>query len=138
MLCRWNPAAEYQALDRTHRLGQHRSITAVRFIVRGTVEERIVALQVSRVLCQGCCPSGCVSCPSFVDVVVRAMAPVQKCYDYRCAVRRCLLTAARPRPIAALHCRVQEKKRLVFEGTVGADQGSLAKLTEEDMRFLFG
>lgn len=34
-----------QALDRTHRLGQHRTITAVRFVVAGTVEERIIALQ---------------------------------------------------------------------------------------------
>ena len=34
-----------QALDRTHRLGQHRTIHAVRFIVAGTIEERIVALQ---------------------------------------------------------------------------------------------
>jgi DNA repair protein RAD16 len=71
----WNPASEYQALDRTHRLGQHRSITAIRFIVKGTIEERIVALQ--------------------------------------------------------------DKKRLVFEGTIGSDAGSLARLTEEDMRFLF-
>ncbi len=31
----WNPAAEMQALDRTHRLGQHRTITAVRFVVAG-------------------------------------------------------------------------------------------------------
>jgi DNA repair protein RAD16 len=71
----WNPAAEYQALDRTHRLGQHRTITAVRFVMRGTVEERILALQ--------------------------------------------------------------DKKASVFEGTVGQDSGALARLTAEDMRFLF-
>ena len=41
----WSPAAEMQALDRTHRLGQHRTIEAVRFVVAGTVEERIIALQ---------------------------------------------------------------------------------------------
>jgi len=33
-------------MDRTHRLGQHRTITVVRFVVRNTIEERIVALQV--------------------------------------------------------------------------------------------
>lgn len=33
--------------------------------------------------------------------------------------------------------KLQEKKRLVFEGTVGNDSESLSKLTEEDMRFLF-
>jgi DNA repair protein RAD16 len=71
----WNPAGEHQAMDRAHRLGQHRTITVTRFVVRDTVEERILALQ--------------------------------------------------------------EKKRLVFDATVGQSGDSLAKLTEEDMRFLF-
>lgn len=34
-----------QAIDRTHRLGQHRAIRAVRFIAEGTVEERVLQLQ---------------------------------------------------------------------------------------------
>ena len=34
-------------------------------------------------------------------------------------------------------CALQDKKRLVFEGTVGADAEALGKLTEDDMRFLF-
>ena len=72
----WNPAAEYQAIDRAHRLGQQKPIRAVRFVVRNTVEERIL--------------------------------------------------------------RLQDKKRLVFEGTVGGDAASLGQLTEEDLRFLFG
>ena len=71
----WNPAAEYQAMDRTHRLGQHRAITVVRFVVRNTVEEKILALQ--------------------------------------------------------------EKKRLVFDATVGQDSAALGKLTVDDLRFLF-
>ncbi|EOD25881.1 hypothetical protein EMIHUDRAFT_427067 [Emiliania huxleyi CCMP1516] len=71
----WNPAAEYQAIDRAHRLGQHKPIRAVRFVVRNTVEERII--------------------------------------------------------------RLQDKKRLVFEGTVGGDIGSLSQLSEDDLRFLF-
>ncbi|KAL3848983.1 hypothetical protein ACJIZ3_010865 [Penstemon smallii] len=33
--------------------------------------------------------------------------------------------------------KLQEKKELVFEGTVGGNQEALAKLTEADMRFLF-
>lgn len=45
-LCRCSySAAEMQAIDRTHRLGQHRPIRAVRFIVEGTVEERVLQLQ---------------------------------------------------------------------------------------------
>ena len=71
----WNPAAEMQAIDRTHRLGQHRPIRAVRFIAEGTVEERVLQLQ--------------------------------------------------------------EKKRLVFDGTVGRDAGSLKMLTVDDMKALF-
>ncbi|KAA0169554.1 hypothetical protein FNF28_01998 [Cafeteria roenbergensis] len=71
----WNPAAEEQALDRTHRLGQHRPITAVRLVIAGSIEERILKLQ--------------------------------------------------------------EKKKLVFEGTIGKDSQALARLTEADMRFLF-
>lgn len=71
----WNPAAELQALDRVHRIGQHRPIRAVRFVAEGTVEERVLQLQ--------------------------------------------------------------EKKRLVFDGTVGRDAGSLKMLAAEDMKALF-
>jgi len=71
----WNPAAEMQAIDRTHRLGQYRPIRAIRFIAENTVEERILQLQ--------------------------------------------------------------EKKRLVFDGTVGRDAGSLKMLTVDDMKSLF-
>ena len=73
--CWWNPAAEFQAMDRTHRLGQHRAINVTRLVVRGSIEERIVALQ--------------------------------------------------------------DKKRLVFDATVGQDNTALSKLTGDDMRFLF-
>lgn len=41
----WNPAAEAQAIDRTHRIGQVRSVFAYRLIARDTVEERVVELQ---------------------------------------------------------------------------------------------
>jgi len=71
----WNPAAEMQAIDRTHRFGQHRAIHAVRFIATNTVEERILQLQ--------------------------------------------------------------EKKRLVFDGTVGGDAKSLTMLNVDDMKSLF-
>jgi len=71
----WNPAAEMQAIDRTHRLGQYRPVRAVRFIAEGTVEERVLQLQ--------------------------------------------------------------EKKRLVFDGTVGRDAASLKMLTVDDMKSLF-
>jgi superfamily II DNA or RNA helicase len=40
----WNPAVERQAIDRTHRIGQHRAVTAYRLVATGTVEEKIRAL----------------------------------------------------------------------------------------------
>lgn len=64
-----------QAIDRCHRLGQHRPIRAVRLVAEGTVEERVLELQ--------------------------------------------------------------EKKRLVFDGTVGRDAGSLQKLGVDDMKAMF-
>jgi DNA repair protein RAD16 len=71
----WNPAAEMQAIDRAHRIGQAKPIFATRFIVKDSIEERILKLQ--------------------------------------------------------------EKKQLVFEGTVGGDAASMARLTVDDMKFLF-
>jgi superfamily II DNA or RNA helicase len=37
----WNPAIERQAIDRTHRIGQHKPVTAYRLVTLGTVEEKI-------------------------------------------------------------------------------------------------
>jgi SNF2 family DNA or RNA helicase len=41
----WNPAAEAQAADRTHRIGQDKPVFIYRLVATDTVEERIVALQ---------------------------------------------------------------------------------------------
>jgi SNF2 family DNA or RNA helicase len=41
----WNPAVEAQAIDRTHRIGQDRTVIAYRLVARGTIEERILELQ---------------------------------------------------------------------------------------------
>lgn len=71
----WNPACEWQALDRIHRLGQYKPMRCVKFVIKNSIEERIVKLQ--------------------------------------------------------------EKKRLVFEATVGRDAEALGRLTEDDMKFLF-
>mmetsp|Transcript_13524 Transcript_13524/g.49201 ORF Transcript_13524/g.49201 Transcript_13524/m.49201 type:complete len:1275 (-) Transcript_13524:156-3980(-) len=71
----WNPAVEMQAIQRAHRIGQTRPVTAVRFITKGTIEERMLQLQ--------------------------------------------------------------EKKQLVFDGAIDGNAKAFAKLTEEDLRFLF-
>jgi SNF2 family DNA or RNA helicase len=41
----WNPAAEAQATDRAHRIGQNKVVTSYKLICTGTVEEKVVALQ---------------------------------------------------------------------------------------------
>jgi SNF2 family DNA or RNA helicase len=40
----WNPAAEDQASDRAHRIGQQRPVTVYRFVSEGTIEEQIISL----------------------------------------------------------------------------------------------
>ncbi|CAA0816069.1 Helicase protein with RING/U-box domain [Striga hermonthica] len=65
----WNPAVERQAQDRIYRIGQHKPIQIVRFIIENSVEERIL--------------------------------------------------------------KIQEKKELMFEGTVGGSSEALAKLTAD-------
>ena len=41
----WNPAAETQAIDRAHRIGQDKPVTVYRLVSAGTIEEKVVALQ---------------------------------------------------------------------------------------------
>lgn len=71
----WNPAVELQAFQRAHRIGQKKKVTALRFITKDTIEERMFQLQ--------------------------------------------------------------EKKQLVFDGTVGASSNALNKLNSDDLKFLF-
>lgn len=40
----WNPAVEDQASDRAHRIGQDRPVTVYRFVMKDTIEEKIVDL----------------------------------------------------------------------------------------------
>jgi SNF2 family DNA or RNA helicase len=41
----WNPAAEAQAYDRAHRIGQENNVFVYKFITRNTIEEKILKLQ---------------------------------------------------------------------------------------------
>jgi len=41
----WNPAAEAQATDRAHRIGQDKAVFVYKLITEGTVEEKILELQ---------------------------------------------------------------------------------------------
>ncbi|KAF9278710.1 DNA repair protein rad16 [Mortierella alpina] len=71
----WNPAAELQAMDRIHRIGQYRPILITRLIIENSIESRILQLQ--------------------------------------------------------------EKKQAMVDSTIGNDPAALARLTPEDLRFLF-
>jgi SNF2 family DNA or RNA helicase len=41
----WNPAVEQQAMDRVYRIGQTKEVFVYKLITKGTVEEKILALQ---------------------------------------------------------------------------------------------
>ncbi|MDT8391835.1 MAG: SNF2-related protein [Lentisphaeria bacterium] len=44
----WNPMVEDQATDRSHRIGQKKSVTSIKLVARNTVEEKILALQADK------------------------------------------------------------------------------------------
>jgi SNF2 family DNA or RNA helicase len=41
----WNKAAESQAIDRSHRMGQDKTVMSYKLITQGTIEEKILQLQ---------------------------------------------------------------------------------------------
>ena len=41
----WNPQAENQATDRTHRIGQTKNVSVIKLVCKGTIEEKILELQ---------------------------------------------------------------------------------------------
>nr|WP_269440655.1 DEAD/DEAH box helicase [Micromonospora tarapacensis] len=41
----WNPAAENQAVDRVHRIGQTRNVMVYRLVAKDTIEEKVMALK---------------------------------------------------------------------------------------------
>ncbi|SKB41311.1 Superfamily II DNA or RNA helicase, SNF2 family [Parapedobacter luteus] len=44
----WNPAVENQAIDRVHRIGQDKKVTAYRLVTPATVEEKVLQLQATK------------------------------------------------------------------------------------------
>ena len=44
----WNPAVEAQAVDRTHRIGQTRTVMVYRYVAKDTIEEKVMALKAAK------------------------------------------------------------------------------------------
>ena len=44
----WNPAAEQQAVDRVHRIGQTKNVMVYRLVSAGTIEEKVMDLKESK------------------------------------------------------------------------------------------
>ena len=44
----WNPAAEQQAIDRVHRIGQQKTVFVYRLVAQGTIEENIQKLKAEK------------------------------------------------------------------------------------------
>jgi SNF2 family DNA or RNA helicase len=60
----WNPAVEQQAMDRVYRIGQTKEVFVYKLITKGTVEEKILALQKKK--------------KSLIDAVITSDAAVEK------------------------------------------------------------
>ncbi|MCU0662673.1 MAG: DEAD/DEAH box helicase [Myxococcota bacterium] len=75
----WNPAVEDQATDRTHRIGQTKTVTVVRFISAGTIEETVVALharkrELAAALLEGTETAGRLSTAELMEIIGNARA----------------------------------------------------------------
>jgi superfamily II DNA or RNA helicase len=65
----WNPAAEDQATDRAHRIGQDRQVFVYKLVAQGTLEQRIVELQgAKRALTDAALAGGGASEPAAADL----------------------------------------------------------------------
>ncbi len=65
----WNPAAENQATDRAHRIGQTHTVFVYKLVAQGTIEERILALQERKAALADSMYSGSTGCkqPLFTE-----------------------------------------------------------------------
>ena len=70
----WNPAAEDQATDRAHRIGQTRDVDVIKLIAQGTIEEKVTDLsQRKRAIFDRVVISGETALSSLTEEDIRAL-----------------------------------------------------------------
>ncbi len=76
----WNPAAENQATDRAHRIGQENPVFVYKLITEGTVEEKIVSMQQrKRDLAKGVLEEGgAAAVPLSADELTQLFEPLEQ------------------------------------------------------------
>ena len=73
----WNVAAQEQATDRTHRIGQDKQVTVFKLITKDTIEENIMKLQAAKqaladqVVAEGMVSLGSLSREELLELVQR-------------------------------------------------------------------
>ena len=70
----WNPAAEDQATDRAHRIGQTKDVDVIKLIAQGTIEEKVTDLsQRKRAIFDRVVISGETALSSLTEEDIRAL-----------------------------------------------------------------
>ncbi len=70
----WNPATEDQASDRAHRIGQDKTVTILRLVSKGTIEEQVLSLHeekraLTRGVLEGADVAGSLSAADLVGLI---------------------------------------------------------------------
>ncbi len=145
----WNPAAEDQATDRAHRIGQNQTVTVYRFVTVGTVEEQIVDLhahkrELAQALLSGSGESRAVSVDELRDLLAAAHEP-ELASHHPADPSPTEPSPADPTPASPVHERAasewvaafgawldaQERSGALKRATVRAYRGALQRLVAE-------
>jgi superfamily II DNA or RNA helicase len=72
----WNPAVEAQAIDRTHRIGQDKTVMVYQLVSSGTIEEKVMELKARKAeLFRSVMDDGLMSAPLTADDIKALIEP---------------------------------------------------------------